>query len=158
MEIKNNDGEFKKYLNLRNNALNYTYNDMNLKLENDNQVYIAVADIPVESKIIGFHSQTLVLIYGLNTHIYCSNGQVITKLEKFTNVMNAMQSLFISCPQVLHNMKLTEDVNYYDSDKIRIYLKCRKGIYFREIKSVLKEDRFLKMLIDNVLFEIAHVL
>ena len=82
MEMKDNDGELKKYLKLRDNALKYTYNDMNLKLENDNQVYIAVADIPVESKILGFHSQTLVLIYGLNTHTYCSNGQVMTKLEK----------------------------------------------------------------------------
>ncbi len=54
MEIKDNDGGLKKYLKLRDNALKYTYNDMNLKLENDNQVYIAVADIPVESKILGF--------------------------------------------------------------------------------------------------------
>jgi len=72
--------------------------------------------------------------------------------------MNAMQSLFISCPQVLQNMHLTEDVNYYNSDKIRIYLKCRKGIYFREINNALKEDRFLKMLLENVLSEIAHAL
>ncbi len=158
MEFKDNDVELKKYLKLRDNALKYTYKDMNLNLENDNQVYIAVADIPVESKIVGFHSQTLVLIYGLNTHIYCSSGQVITKLEKFPNVMNAMQSLFISCPQVLQKMKLTENVNYYNSDKIRIYLKCRKGIYFREINNALKEDRFLKMLIENVLFEIAHAI
>lgn len=140
MEIKDKDGGFKYFLKLRDNALKYTYKDMNLKLENDNQVYIAVADIPVESKILGFHSQTLVLIFGLNTHIYCSNGQVMTKLEKNPKVMKAMQSLFISCPQVLQNMKLTEDVKYYNSDKIRVYLKCRKGIYFKEINNALRES------------------
>ena len=32
--------------------MKYTYNDMNLKLENDNQVYIAVADVPVESLLM----------------------------------------------------------------------------------------------------------
>ena len=69
MEFKDNDVELKKYLKLRDNALKYTYKDMNLNLENDNQVHIAVADIPVESKIVGFHSQTLVLIYGLNNNI-----------------------------------------------------------------------------------------
>ena len=37
---------------MRDNALKYTYNDMNLKLENDNQVYIAVADVPVESLLM----------------------------------------------------------------------------------------------------------
>jgi len=42
-----------RYLELRQNALDYTFEQMNLQLENDKQVYLAVFDIPVESAIIG---------------------------------------------------------------------------------------------------------
>lgn len=55
---------------------------MNLELENDEQVYIAVFDIPVESGIIGAGTQTYALIFGLNTHIYFSSGDAFTGLEK----------------------------------------------------------------------------
>ena len=40
-----------KYLKYRDNVLKYTNTDMNLELENDEQVYIAVFDIPTESGI-----------------------------------------------------------------------------------------------------------
>lgn len=63
-----------RYLELRQNALDYTFEQMNLQLENDKQVYLAVFDIPVESAIIGNKTKTLVLVFGLNIHIYCANG------------------------------------------------------------------------------------
>ena len=55
-----------RYLELRQNALDYTFEQMNLQLENDKQVYLAVFDIPVESAIIGNKTKTLVLVFGLN--------------------------------------------------------------------------------------------
>ena len=48
-----------RYLELRQNALDYTFEQMNLQLENDKQVYLAVFDIPVESAIIGSKTKTL---------------------------------------------------------------------------------------------------
>lgn len=59
-----------KYLEYRENVLKYTNTDMNLKLENDEQVYIAVFDIPTESGILYGHTKTLALVFGLKyTHI-----------------------------------------------------------------------------------------
>ena len=78
------------YLKLRNNVLNYSYIDMNLELENENQVYIAVFDIPKESLIVGNQVQSLVLVFGLNTHIYFGDGTAITGLEKHETVMKEM--------------------------------------------------------------------
>ena len=63
---------------LRQNALDYTFEQMNLQLENDKQVYLAVFDIPVESAIIGNKTKTLVLVFGLNIHIYCANGDAVS--------------------------------------------------------------------------------
>ena len=72
--------------------------------------------------------------------------------------MKAMQSLFISCSQVLKYMQLTSDIDFYESKNIRAYLKTSDGIYFKELDMGCKEDRFLNMLLENVLKEIAKVL
>jgi len=72
----------KEYLQYREQVIRYTYKDMKLQLENDEQVYIAVFDIPLASNILGFQTQTLALVYGLNTHIYHGSGRVILGLEK----------------------------------------------------------------------------
>ena len=66
-----------RYLELRQNALDYTFEQMNLQLENDKQVYLAVFDIPVESAIIGNKTKNLVHVFGLNIHIYCANADAV---------------------------------------------------------------------------------
>lgn len=147
----------KGYLEVREQVLQYTYTDMNLKLENDEQVYIAVFDIPTKSGLLYGQTQTLALVFGLNTNIYFGNGDVLTGLEKNKNVMQAMQSLFISSPQVLTAMELVESFNYYDSKNIRAYLKTRRGVYFKELSEESNENNFLKMLIGNVINEVSKV-
>lgn len=145
----------KKYLNYREQVLKYTNMDMNLELQNDEQVYIAVFDIPVESGILYGHTKTLALLFGLNTHIYFGSGDVIAELEKYNEVMQAMQSLFISSSQVLKKMHLVQSYDFYDSKNVRVYLKTRKGLYFKEINNDCKEDGFLIMLMNNVLGAIS---
>lgn len=147
----------KRYLDLREHALKYSNEGMNLKLQNNKQVYLAVFDIPIESSIVSFNTQTLVLLFGLNTQIYHGSGNVIANLEENMNVMKAMQSLFISCPQVLNTMQLISEIEYFESNNIRAYLKTSSGIYFKELNMEIREDRFLYMLLDNVLKEIAKV-
>lgn len=146
-----------RYLDLRKQVLGYSNEDMNLSLENDEQVYIAVFDIPLKSNIIGFQTQTLALVFGLNTHVYHGSGNVMVGLEKSPEVMNAMQSLLISSHQVLTSMKITTDTKYYDSEYVRAYLKTRKGIYFKELKGDSKEEKFLLMLMNHVLETITKV-
>lgn len=145
-----------KYLQFRDQVLNYTNEDMNLSLDNDEQVYIAVFDIPLKSNIIGFQTQTLALVFGLNVHIYHGSGNVMVDLEKNDKVMKAMQSLFISSSQVLNSMELITNTYYYESNYVRAYLKTGKGIHFKELDENSKEDKFLLMLMNYVLREIAE--
>lgn len=70
------------YLRFRKQVLDYTNIDMNLKLENDEQVYIAVFDVPIDSNIIGADTQTYALVFGLNTHVYLRTGDLLTGLGK----------------------------------------------------------------------------
>lgn len=144
-----------EYLYYRNQVLEYTNDDMNLKLDNDKQVYIALFDIPLKSNIKGFQTQSLALVFGLNTHIYHGSGKAITELEENENVKRAMQSLLISAPQVLPYMNLTNDVVFYNSNHIRVYLKTGSGIYFKELKDESKVDDFIKMMMNHVLEEIV---
>ena len=146
------------YLHYREQVLEYSNIDMNLKLDNDEQVYIAVFDVPVDSNIIGANTQTYALVFGLNTHIYLGTGDVLTGLEKKGNVMKAMQSLLISAHQVLGKMQLAHNVEYYESKNIRAYLKTGKGTFFKELIGDCKEDKFLFMLLKNLQKEISAVL
>ena len=150
---KNVDGRYLKY---RQQILEYTNEDMNLRLDNDEQVYIALFDIPQKSNIVGFQTQSLALMFGLNTHIYHGSGKALTGLEENSDVKKAMQSLFISSPQVLPYMKLTKNVEFYNSNYIRVYFKTSKGVYFKELKEKAKENDFIMMLMNRVLHAITE--
>lgn len=148
---------YSNYLKYRQQILQYTDDDMNLRLDNDNQVYIALFDIPVQSNIIGFQTQSLALIFGLNTILIHGSGEAITELEKNVNVKKAMQSILVSSSQVLPFMKLSNDIEFYNSDYIRVYLKTSKGVYFKELNKKTNENSFIKMMLDHVLNEIARM-
>lgn len=154
-EIEKNMNENDLYFKYRQQILEYTNDDMNLKLDNDEQVYIALFDIPLKSNIVGFTTQSLALVFGLNTHIYHGSGRAITGLEENADVKKAMQSLLISSHQVLPNMELTSDIEFYNSEHIRVYFKTGKGIYFKELKEKTKESNFIEMMMNHVLKEIA---
>lgn len=144
-----------EYLAYREQVLNYTNEEMNLPLDNDQQVYIAVFDIPLKSGIVGFQTQSLALIFGLNANLYHGSGSHLIGLEKYPEVMKAMQSLLISSHQVLGKMVLTNKTEFYNSENVRVYLKTRRGIYFKELNEGIKEDKFLLMLMNFVLSEIT---
>lgn len=146
----------KKYLTYREQLLNYTNLDMNLTLDNNQQVYIALFDIPIKSNIVGFQTQSLGLVFGLNTHIYHGSGVVVTKLEQHAEVMKAMQSVLISSHQALSKMTLIEEFEFYNSEHVRVYLKTEEGIYFKELSNLEdKIDKFLLMLMNHILLEIT---
>ena len=143
------------FLNLRKNVLDYTNMDMNLELSRDDQVYIAVVDIPTFSGIVGNEYMSLAMIFGLNCHLYLSNGEARTGLEKDAKVMRAMQSMLVSSHQVLKSMELTDAYEFKPSEKRRVFLKTTMGVYFKEIDES-KESSFLNMMIDNVLKHIGE--
>lgn len=147
---------YSSYLQYRQAVLNYTSEDRGLTLNRDDQVYVAVFDIPLESGIVGYQTQTLALIFGLNAHIYHGSGECTVGLEKYPNVMRAMQSLLISSGQILPMMNPVSKLDFYNSKYVRAYLRAPRGLYFKELTGQTKEDKFLLMLLDNVLREIGR--
>ena len=156
-EIVKGKNVSKKYLAYREQVLKYTNEEMNLPLNNDQQVYIAIFDIPIKSGIVGFQTQSLALVFGLNTNLYHGSGSYIIGLEKYPEVMKAMQSLLISSHQVLGKMVLTDKFEFYNSENVRVYLKTGCGVYFKELNEGSREDKFLLMLMNYVLAEITKL-
>ena len=129
-----------RYLTLRERVLRYSYRDMNLSLDNDEQVYIAVFDIPLKSNIIGFQTQTLALVFGLNTHIYHGSGNVMVDLEKNAEV---------SLNDIISNKQLKkEDIE----NKINIARNesSKESMVFQRVDGCCESI--------NYIFELAHEL
>lgn len=145
-----------KYLELRKNVLDYSYIDMNLNLESNDQVYISVIDIPLKSTIKDNTSFSLGLIFGLNCHMYFSNGLVRTNLEQDADVMKAMMTFLVNSSQVINNAEKIENHEFYESENKRVYLKTKNYIYLKEIVDD-KESAFLEFLINDILKSINKI-
>lgn len=52
-------------------------------------------------------------------------------------------------------MELASDIEFYNSEYIRVYFKTGKGIYFKELKENTKENNFIEMMMSHVLKEIT---
>jgi len=55
----------------------------------------------------------------------------------------------------LGKMILTNKIEFYNSEYVRVYLKTGCGIYFKELNEGIREDKFLLMLMNYVLTEIT---
>ena len=72
---------------------------------------------------------------------------------KYTNI--DMNLELENDEQVLKSMQLVDDYSYYESSNVRAYLKTRSGVYFQELTNKSREERFLNMLMENVLITIS---
>ena len=144
-----------KYLMYRQQILDATSQDINITLNRDDQIYIAVFDIPDESGGVGLNTKTLGLVFSLNTNLYFANGMVWAGLESNPAVMEAMMSLMVSAAQVLDKMQPVNRTDYYNSKNVRVYLKTRTGTHFKELDPKVREDAFLLMLMNRVISAIA---
>lgn len=132
-----------KYLANRAQILRYTYEDMNLKIDNAEQVYIALFDFPAQSLVAQNSLQSLALVFGLNVHIYNSDGSSMLGLEKDPDVMKAMQSALISIHQAIPSMKKVKDYSGLPDGEPQVFLKTKSGVYFKKISTEDRVDQFL---------------
>lgn len=146
------------YQKMRNNLLNYSSDDMNLKLDNDNQVYLGIIDIPNNSIIENNEVFSIGMLFGLNTHLYMGSGDFRVNLEQNLSIMNSMNSLLISSSQVLddNNLISVEEANF--NGKKQLILKSQKGLYRFYLDGSTKELIFLGKLVNEILSNILKKL
>ncbi len=144
-----------KYLQNRLKVLNYTDEDMNLSLDNNEQVYLAIIDAPTKSGVVDNEIISIALIFGLNTHIYFANGNVKVDLEKNKDVMEMMQSILISSSQALPHMTKATDFEIKDLDNKHIYLKTSDGIFETVLRGENQAQKFLEGMTNMLLNTIS---
>ncbi len=138
----------KKYIDIREQAFSIKAEDINLRLENEEQVFASIVDIPVNGNIA-----TLFCSFDGTVSMYYSNGKIDIGLGKKEAVRKAAMSLLFSSGQCLSYMDSLEN-HIIDGSVIQIFVFYRDGIKTKKIdimNSKAKEERFLNFLIQNVL-------
>jgi hypothetical protein len=139
------------YLGLREQAFLITPKDIEVYLENEEQVFAAVVDIPIRGKMV-----TMLCLLDGTVSMYYSNGKYDIGLGKIDNIRKAAASFLVSSGQCLKFMDPYES-NEFIEQCIKVFLFYKGGIKTQKINIdglMTKEERFLNFLIQYVLSEI----
>lgn len=139
------------YLGLRKQTFSITSQDIGVYLENDEQVFAAVVDIPVSGKIV-----TMFCSFDGTVSLYYSNGKCDLGLGQRENIRKAAMSFLVSSGQCLKLMDSYES-NEVIEQRMQVFLFYNKGIKAQKIcidSLESKEEKFLNFLVQNILSEI----
>lgn len=136
------------YLGLREQAFLIKPQNIGVYLENNEQVFAAVVDVPVNGKIV-----TMFCSFDGTVSMYYSNGKCNIGLGKKENIRKAAISFLVSSGQCLKLM------DSYESNKIieqsmQVFLFYKSGVKTQKIcinSLKTKEEKFLNFLVQNVL-------
>lgn len=136
------------YLGFREQAFSINAEDINIDLENSEQVFAIVVDIPISENIA-----TLFCSIDGTVSMYYSNGKFDIGLGEKEVVRKAAVSLLISSGQCLPFVNLYEN-HIIDHSAMQVFMFFRDGIKTMKIDiahSKTKEEKFMNFLIQNVL-------
>jgi len=140
------------YLGLRQLALDTKPEDIGVTLDNNEQIYAAVVDLPLTNGIA-----TLVCFFDGTVSLYYQNGGGMLGIgQKYEEVKKAGMSFLFSAGQTLQFIKPSQNFNLPVNNLISVYLKAKENTYKAEInisniQSQEKHIQFLNFLIQNVL-------
>ena len=121
------------YKGLRSQALNTKPADIGVTLDNNEQVYAAVADIPTKNGI-----STLVCVIGGTVSLYYSNGGGLIGLgQKYEEVRSAGNSFLISAGQMIPYLAKAVDFGISEDQKAVVFLLARDGYIIGRYREAL---------------------
>ena len=139
------------YLGLREQTFLITPKDIGVYLENNEQVFAAVVDIPVNGEIV-----TMFCSFDGTVSLYFSNGKCDIGLGKKENIRKAAMSFLVSSSQCLRFMDSYES-NEIIEQSIQVFLFYKNGVKTQKIcidSLKTKEEKFLNFMVQNILSEI----
>ena len=143
------------YLGLRQLALDTKPEDIGVTVDNNEQIYAAVVDLPLTNGIT-----TFVCFFDGTVSLYYQNGGGMLGIgEKYEEVKKAGISFLFSAGQTIQFIKPSQNFNLPTNNIISVYLKAKENTYKAEInmsniQSQEKHIQFLNFLIQNVLDKI----
>jgi hypothetical protein len=157
MGLFNKSKPNENYLGLRQQVLNLKPSDIGVTLDNEQQVYAAVVDMPINKNIA-----SLICVFDGTVSLYYSNGGGMIGLgQKFDEVRKAGGSFLFSARQVLSKFDKVNKFPLPDGNKANVYLLTMNFIYktsfdMSKVDSCSKEVSFINFLIQNVINKIRE--
>lgn len=136
------------YSGLREQAFSINAEDINVDLENSEQIFAIIVDIPTTKNIA-----TLFCSIDGTVSMYYSSGKFEIGLGEKEIIRKAAVSLLISSGQCLPFMNSYEN-HEIDQNAMQVFVFFREGIKTKKIDIThirTKEDKFMNFLIQNVL-------
>ena len=151
---KNDDNP---YEGLRQLVLNCKPSDLGFTLDNDEQVYAAVVDMPMENG-----TATLACVFdGTVSLYYSTGGGVLGMGQKYEKVRQAGMSFLFSAGQIISCLQKVSVFDLPKKEKAFVYLLARGGIYKAEYDMSNTQDaeeyiQHLDFLIQNTISEMRE--
>lgn len=126
--------------------------DIGITLDNDEQIYAAIADLPISKGLV-----TLVCVFDGTVSLYYQNGsEMLGMCQKYEEVKKAGMSFLFSAGQTLQFLKLADNFNLPKGNKACVYLKTKNNTYKVEfdMSNTQEEEKhiqFLNFLIQNTM-------
>ncbi|GLC30959.1 hypothetical protein [Clostridium omnivorum] len=139
------------YLDLREQAFLITQQDIGVYLENNEQVFAAIVDIPIKGKVA-----TMFCTFDGTVSLYNSNRRCDIGLGNNEGIRKASLSFLVSSGQCLKFMDSYESKDIIEQC-MQVFLFYKNGIKTQKIcidGLKTKEEKFLNFLIQNILSEI----
>ncbi|MBQ8536923.1 MAG: hypothetical protein IJ461_05900 [Clostridia bacterium] len=138
----------KIYKDMRTMALTLTPKDVGVTLDNEKQVYAAVADLRVKGGLA-----SLFCAFDGTVSLYYSTGGGMLGLGEKEPIRKAAMSFLVSAGQCLPGV---EKVKAFpaETECIQVYLLAKEGLYRQKITCTphdSREAQFLNFLVQNVL-------
>lgn len=136
------------YLGLREQAFLITPQDIGVYLENNEQVFAAVVDIPINGRIV-----TMFCSFDGTVSLYYSNGKCDIGLGEKENIRKAAMSFLVSSSQCLKFMSSYKS-NEIIEQSMQVFLFYKNGVKTQKIfvdSCKTKEEKFLNFMVQNIL-------
>ncbi len=157
MGLFNKSKPNEKYLGLRQKVLNLKPSDIGITLDNEQQVYAAVIDMPINKNI----ASLICMLDGTVSLYYSNGGGMIGLGQKFDEIRQAGGSFLVSVGQALTKFDRVNKFPLPDGNKTNVYLITMNCIYkasfdMNKINSSSKEISFVNYLIQNIINKIRE--
>jgi len=141
------------YQDMRTRALTLTPKDVGVTLDNEKQVYAAVADLRVKGGVV-----SLFCAFDGTVSLYYSTGGGMLGLGEKEPIRKAAMSFLVSAGQCLPGVEKVKAFPW-ETECIQVYLLAKEGMYRQKISCTphdSREAQFLNFLVQNVLSAIRE--
>ncbi len=140
-----------EYKTKRHQLFAHTNIDLNLRITNNDDVFLAVIDVPNESKLTNNEVISIGILFDTSVQLYFGNGKHKVGLEQDQAIMRAMQMLLVNLRQVSSYSHLANAPYQPVVDNKAIYYKNGNGVFKIDLLKQNRGQIFIHELVNDLI-------